>query len=204
MSRLRGPRLKIMRALGIELPGLSRKSIEKRPHPPGQHGPQVRKRTNRSDYSLRLREKQKVRFNYGLSERQLRGLVEDATRLKGNTGVVLIQLLERRLDNVVFRAGFGRTIPGARQLVTHGHIQVNGKTVDRPSYRLRRGDVVSVAAKSRALAQSALESGAGMVSGWITVDREGLKATMASFPDETFLPFPLEPRLIIEHYSRAM
>ena len=154
MSRLRGPRLKIMRALGVELPGLSRKSIEKRPHPPGQHGPQVRKRTNRSDYSLRLREKQKVRFNYGLSERQLRGLVEDATRLKGNTGVVLIQLLERRLDNVVFRAGFARTIPGARQMVSHGHIQVNGRTVDRPSYRLRRGDVISVATKSRALAQS--------------------------------------------------
>jgi small subunit ribosomal protein S4 len=204
MSRLRGPRLKIMRALGVELPGLSRKSIEKRPHPPGQHGPQTRKRTNRSDYSLRLREKQKVRFNYGLSERQLRGLVEDATRLKGNTGVVLIQLLERRLDNVVFRAGFGRTIPAARQLVSHGHIQVNGRTVDRPSYRLRRGDVISVAPKSRALAQSALETGAGMVSDWITVDKEGLKATMTSMPDESFLPFPLEPRLIIEHYSRAM
>jgi small subunit ribosomal protein S4 len=193
-----------MRALGVELPGLSRKSIEKRPHPPGQHGPQTRKRTNRSDYSLRLREKQKVRFNYGLSERQLRGLVEDATRLKGNTGVVLIQLLERRLDNVVFRAGFGRTIPAARQLVSHGHIQVNGRTVDRPSYRLRRGDVISVAPKSRALAQSALETGAGMVSDWITVDKEGLKATMTSMPDESFLPFPLEPRLIIEHYSRAM
>jgi small subunit ribosomal protein S4 len=203
MSRLRGPRLKIMRALGVELPGLSRKSIEKRPHPPGQHGPQ-RKRTNRSDYSLRLREKQKVRFNYGLSERQLRGLVEDATRLKGNTGVVLIQLLERRLDNVVFRAGFGRTIPAARQLVSHGHILVNGRAVDRPSFRLKRGDVISVAPASRALAQRALESGAGMVSDWIHVDKEGLKATMASLPDESFLPFPLEPRLIIEHYSRAM
>jgi small subunit ribosomal protein S4 len=81
---------------------------------------------------------------------------------------------------------------------------VNGRTVDRPSYRLRRGDVVSVASKSRALAQGSLESGAGMASDWITVDREGLKATMASFPDEAFLPFPLEPRLIIEHYSRAM
>jgi small subunit ribosomal protein S4 len=203
MSRLRGPRLKIMRALGVELPGLSRKSIEKRPHPPGQHGP-ARKRTNRSDYSLRLREKQKVRFNYGLSERQLRGLVEDATRLKGNTGVVLIQLLERRLDNVVFRAGFGRTIPAARQLVSHGHVLVNGRSVDRPSYRLKRGDVVTVAPASRALAQRSLESGAGMVSDWIQVDKEGMKATLASLPDESFLPFPLEPRLIIEHYSRAM
>jgi small subunit ribosomal protein S4 len=204
MSRLRGPRLKIMRALGVELPGLSRKSIEKRPHPPGQHGPQARRRTSRSDYSLRLREKQKVRFNYGLSERQLRGLVEDATRLKGNTGVVLIQLLERRLDNVVFRAGFGRTIPAARQLVSHGHVLVNGRTVDRPSFRLKRGDVISIAPASRALAQRSLDSGGGMVSDWIDVDKEGLKATMTSLPDESFLPFPLEPRLIIEHYSRAM
>src|SRR4029450_10805583 len=160
MSRFIGPRVKVMRALGVALPGLSRKSIEKRPYGPGQHGPTRRKKTP-SDYALRLREKQKVRFNYGVSERVLRRLVEEATRMRGNTGVTLVQLLERRLDNVVFRAGFARTIPGARQLVSHGHIQVNGKTVDRPSYRLRRGDFVTVATKSRALAQGALESGAG-------------------------------------------
>src|SRR4029453_6484046 len=102
MSRLTGPRVKIMRSLGVQLPGLSQKSIEKRPFPPGQHGPNVRKRKSGSDYGLRLKETQKVRFNYGLTERQLRRLVEDASRAKGNTAHTLIQLLERRLDNIVF------------------------------------------------------------------------------------------------------
>lgn len=192
-----------MRALGVELPGLSRKSIEKRPQRPGQHGA-ARKRTNLSDYALRLREKQKVRFNYGLTEGQLRQVVADATRARGNTGVMLIQLLERRLDNVVFRAGFGRTIPAARQLVTHGHVLVNGRSVDRPAYRLKRGDVISVCPASKALAQRALDSGAGMQSDWIDVDKAELRATLVSLPHDAFVPFPLEPRLIIEHYSRAM
>lgn len=203
MSRLRGPRVKVMRALGMELPGLSRKSIEKRPYPPGQHGP-GRKRRNESAYGKRLREKQKVRLNYGISELQLRRLVEAANRLKGNTGVVLIQLLERRLDNIVFRGGFARTIPGARQLVSHGHILVNGRSVDRASYRVRRGDAITICPASKALAQRALESGAGMESPWLLVDKEALTIQVASYPDESFVPFPLEPRLIVEHYSRAM
>jgi small subunit ribosomal protein S4 len=192
-----------MRALGMELPGLSRKSIEKRPYPPGQHGPQ-RKRRNPSAYALRMREKQKVRLNYGISELQLRRLVEAANRLKGNTGVTLIQLLERRLDNIVFRGGFARTIPAARQLVAHGHVLVNGRIVDRASYRVRRGDAVAVAPASKALAVRALESGAGMESPWLLVDKEALTIQVASYPDESFVPFPLEPRLIVEHYSRAM
>lgn len=203
MSRFRGPRVKIMRALGMELPGLSRKTIAKRPYPPGQHGPN-RKRRNESAYALRMREKQKVRLNYGISELQLRRLVEAANRLKGNTGVTLIQLLERRLDNIVFRGGFSRTIPGARQLVSHGHIQVNGRIVDRASYRVRRGDIITIAPASKALAQRALESGAGMESPWLLVDKAALTIQVASYPDESFVPFPLEPRLIVEHYSRAM
>jgi small subunit ribosomal protein S4 len=203
MSRFTGPRLKVMRALGVALPGLSRKSIEKRPYPPGQHGPTRRKRTF-SDFALRLREKQKVRFNYGVSERVLRRLVEEATRLRGNTGMTLLQLLERRLDNVVFRGGFARTIPGARQLVAHGHVRVNGRAVDRPSFRVSRGDVVAIHQGSRVLATRALESGAGLESPWLVVDREALSIQVASYPDESFLPFDLEPRLIVEHYSRAM
>lgn len=203
MSRHTGPRVKVMRALGVELPGLSRKTIAKRPYPPGQHGPD-RKRRKESDYALRLREKQKVRLNYGVSELQMRRLVEMANRLKGNTGMLLIQLLERRLDNIVFRAGFARTIPGARQLVTHGHILVNGRCVDRASFRVRRGDVVTIAPASKQLAQRALESGAGMESPWLTIDKTALTVQVAAYPDDTFLPFPLEPRLIVEHYSRAM
>jgi small subunit ribosomal protein S4 len=203
MAHHRGPRLKIMRALGTELPGLSRKSIEKRPYPPGEHGPK-RRRRNISDYALRLREKQKVRFNYCISEAQLRRLFEAATRTKGNTAVKLIELLERRLDNVVFRAGFARTIPSARQLVGHGHIVVNGRKVDRPSFRVTRGDVVSVRPSSRELVLGALAAGTGLDTPWLSIDKEAPAITVASYPDESFVPFEIEPRLIVEHYSRAM
>lgn len=195
--------MKIMRALGTELPGLSRKSIEKRPYPPGEHGPK-RRRRNISDYALRLREKQKVRFNYCISEGQLRRLFEAATRTKGNTAVKLIELLERRLDNVVFRAGLARTIPAARQLVGHGHILVNGRKVDRPSFRVTRGDVVSVRPSSRELALGALASGTGLETPWLAIDKEAPAITVASYPDEAFVPFEIEPRLIVEHYSRAL
>ena len=203
MASYRGPRLKIMRALGTELPGLSRKSIEKRPYPPGEHGPK-RRRRNISDYALRLREKQKVRFNYCISEAQLRRFFEAATRMKGNTAVKLIELLERRLDNVVFRAGFARTIPAARQLVGHGHIVVNGRKVDRPSFRVTRGDVVSVRPGSRELVLGVLAAGAGLETPWLAIDKEAPTITVASYPDESFVPFEIEPRLIVEHYSRAM
>jgi small subunit ribosomal protein S4 len=203
MSRFTGPRVKVMRALGIQLPGLSRKSIEKRPHPPGQHGP-TRRRKTPTDFALRLREKQKVRFNYGVTENTLRRLVEEATRMRGNTGVTLIQLLERRLDNIVFRGGFARTIPGARQLVAHGHIRVNGKKVDRASYRVNRGDTITVRESSRPLAVRGLETGGGLDSPWLLVDKDALTIQVTSYPDESFTPFELETRLIVEHYSRAM
>jgi small subunit ribosomal protein S4 len=193
-----------MRALGIELPGLSRKSIAKRPYPPGQHGQGRKRRSQQSEYSKRLHEKQKVRMNYGITELQLRRLVETADRAKGNTGVMLVQLLERRLDNIVFRAGFARTIPAARQLVSHGYTLVNGRAVDRPSFRVRRGDIVTIVPASRALAQRAVESGAGLDSPWLLIDKAAFTVQVASYPDESFLPFPLEPRLIVEHYSRAM
>jgi small subunit ribosomal protein S4 len=117
---------------------------------------------------------------------------------------VLVQLLERRLDNIVFRGGFARTIPGARQLVAHGHILVNGKKVDRPSFRVNRGDTVAVRVASQPLANRALEAGGGMDSPWLLVDKGALTIQITSFPDESFTPFELEPRLIVEHYSRAM
>jgi small subunit ribosomal protein S4 len=203
MSRYTGPRLRLMRSLGVQLPGLSNKTIARRPQPPGQHGVAKRKPT-KSDYALRLREKQKVRFNYGLTERQMRRVVVDATRARGNTAYMLIQLLERRLDNIVFRAGFGRTIPGARQLVSHGHVTVNGRVCDRPSMRVERGDLVVVRPSGQAVARHALEKSAGIVSPWLETDGTTLSAKVAAFPDASFLPFELEPRLIIEHYSRAM
>ena len=152
MSRYTGPRVRVMRKLGTELPGLTRKKAERRPYPPGQHG-QARKKL--SEYALRLLEKQKLRMNYGLNERQLLGLFTEARGTKGNTAERLIELLERRLDNVVFRAGFARTIPGARQLVGHGHVLVDGKKVDIASYRVRQGQVISIRERSKSLASIA-------------------------------------------------
>jgi small subunit ribosomal protein S4 len=148
MARTTGPRLKIMRALGTELPGLSRKTIENRPNPPGQHGQQAARR-RRSDFAVKLSEKQKIRFNYGVSEKQMRRLMLEARKGNAPTGNKLMSLLERRLDNVVFRAGFAPTVIAARQLVNHGHVLLNGKSVNIPSIRLKVGDVVMLKHTSR-------------------------------------------------------
>src|SRR4028119_1479484 len=139
MSRYRGPRLRVVRRLG-DLPGLTRKT-PRRAYPPGQHG-QARKK--RSEYAIRLEEKQKLRFNYGLTEKQLLRYVRKARRATGSTGQSLLQLLEMRLDNTVFRLGMAGTIPAARQLVNHGHVTVNGRVVDIPSYQCRPGEVIAV------------------------------------------------------------
>jgi small subunit ribosomal protein S4 len=139
MSRYRGARLRVVRRLG-ELPGLTRKSA-RRAYPPGMHG-QARKK--KSEYGVRLEEKQKLRFNYGVTERQLLRYVRKARRAGGSTGLALLQLLEMRLDNTVFRLGMAPTIPAARQLVNHGHITINGATVSIPSYQCRAGEEVGV------------------------------------------------------------
>lgn len=144
MSRYRGPRLRVVRRLG-DLPGLTRKAA-RRSYPPGQHG-QARKK--RSEYAVRLEEKQKLRFNYGLTERQLVRYVRKARRVSGSTGQSLLQMLEMRLDNTVFRLGMAPTIPAARQLVNHGHITVNGRVVSIPSYQCRPGEEIGVKNQDR-------------------------------------------------------
>ena len=203
MSRYTGPRVKVMRALGIELPGLSQKKIEKRPYPPGQHG-QARKKL--SEYAVRLREKQKIRMNYGVTEKQLRGLMDEARSSKSETGFKLIELLERRLDNVVFRAGFARSIPAARQLVNHGHFLINGKRVDIASYRVQKGQVIEVREKSKKL--GSIEAGAAVAgtfqTGWLDVDQENKKATVSSLPDETSILFEVRVQLVVEFYSQKL
>lgn len=203
VSRFTGPRVKVMRSVGVELPGLSRKKIERRPYPPGQHG-QARRKI--SEFGRRLREKQKLRLNYGLGERQLRRLMSEARRGHGNAGARLIELLERRLDNVVFRAGFGRTIPAARQLVGHGHILVNGRRVDIPSYRVAPGDTIALRESSRKLTAvaEALGSAAELRPPWLEVDESARTARVASLPDETSIPFPIEIQLVVEFYSRSL
>lgn len=184
MSRYIGPRVKKMRALGVNLPGLSRKSIERRPYPPGQHGPTLRRRKE-SAFKIRLVEKQKLRLYYGLSERQFGRLVQRATRSTGNTGEVILQLLEARLDNVVFRAGFARTIPAARQLVRHGHVTVNGRRLDIPSAEVRVGDVVSLRERSRELdvVSISLAEPVATAPAWLVVDPVAKTITVASAPD---------------------
>lgn len=203
MSRYTGPRVKVMRALGTELPGLSTKKIERRPYPPGQHGQARKKHT---EYALRLIEKQKVRANYGVTERQLRALMEEARASSGTTGHKLIELLERRLDNVVFRAGFARTIPSARQLVNHGHVLVNGRRVDIPSYRINKDQIVSIRVKSKdhpSVAAGKLIADTFQTS-WINVEREENKATITALPDETSILFPLRVQLVVEYYSQRL
>lgn len=203
MSRYTGPRLRVLRALGTELPGLSRKKPERRPYPPGQHGQQRRKL---SEFGLRLIEKQKVRMNYGVSERQLLGLMKEARAATGNTGERLLEFLERRLDNVVFRAGFARTIPAARQLVNHGHVLVNGCPVDISSYRVRPNQIISIHARSKALAAIAasLATPLPFPTPWLAVDAPRLEARVLSVPGPESVPFPLTVQLVIEFYSQRV
>ena len=151
MSRYTGPRVKKMRALNLDLPGLTRKSMWDRPFPPGVHGAKNVRRRKMSDYKKQLLEKQKLRLNYGLTERQFRRLYKEAVASRDPSGDKLLEFLERRLDNVVFRAGFAPTIPAARQLINHGHFQVNGKRVDIASYRVKPGEVISLRPRSQEL-----------------------------------------------------
>jgi small subunit ribosomal protein S4 len=189
-----------MRALGVQLPGLSAKSTEKRPAPPGQHG--AKRRRTLSNYGKRLREKQKLRMHYGVSERQLRAIAGEASQSRGNAGAMLVQLLERRLDSVVFRAGLARTIPAARQIVTHGHIAVNGKRLTFPAARLRAGDVISVLARGHAavLAQQA-HGDTLAIPGWIDADRAARTARLVGLPEADAMPFEVDLPLVVEFYS---
>ncbi|HEY9689884.1 MAG TPA: 30S ribosomal protein S4 [Coleofasciculaceae cyanobacterium] len=200
MSRYRGPRLRIVRRLG-ELPGLTRKSA-KRAYPPGQHG---QNRKKRSEYAVRLEEKQKLRFNYGVSERQMLRYVRKARRAAGSTGTVLLQLLEMRLDNTVFRLGMAPTIPAARQLVNHGHIMVNGRRVDVASYQCRAGDVVTVRPKdqSRKIIEANLQfPGLANMPSHLEFDKEKLIGKVNSTIDREWVALQINELLVVEYYSR--
>lgn len=206
MSRYTGPRVKRMRALGIDLPGLSRKSMWDRPYPPGVHGPKSARRRKMSDFKKQLLEKQKLRFNYGLNEGQFMRLYREAVHSKEPSGDKLLELLERRLDNAVFRAGFAPTIPAARQLVCHGHFLVNGKRLDIPSYRVREGDVISLRERSQSLSavEASLEDVRLARPDWIEFDEAKKTATIKSLPKVDSVPFPLEIDLVIEYYSKRL
>lgn len=203
MSRYTGPRVRAMRALGVQLPGLSSKSFERRPYPPGQHGQARRKQ---SEYGLRLIEKQKLCRNYGVTENYLRRLMIAARAAQGPTGERLLELLESRLDNVVFRAGFARTIPAARQLVNHGHILVDGRKVDVPSYQVKPQQVIGVRPNSRdlALVVGSLQSARAFETQWLDVNATERTATVRTQPDAASVPFAIAVQFVVEFYSQRV
>ncbi|NER78343.1 MAG: 30S ribosomal protein S4 [Leptolyngbya sp. SIO1D8] len=200
MARYRGPRLRVVRRLG-ELPGLTRKAPRKA-YPPGQHGQNRKKKT---EYAIRLEEKQKLRFNYGVSEKQLLRYVKKARRAGGSTGLVILQLLEMRLDNTVFRLGFGPTIPSARQVVNHGHILVNGRVVSIASYQCRPGDVISV--RDRESSKNVVETnlqfpGLANVPTHLELDKDKMVAKVNSIIEREWVALNINELLVVEYYSR--
>ena len=208
MARYRGPVEKLERRFGVSLNlkgerRLAGKSaLEKRPYGPGQHG---QRRKKISEYGLQLNEKQKAKFMYGVSEKQFRRLFQDANRQEGNTGENLITLLESRLDNVVYRMGLATTRRFARQLVTHGHILVDGKRLDIPSYRVKQGQKIEIREKSKNNVQIKraieLTNQTGIVD-WVDVDKDKLFGIFTRFPERSEVEIPVEERLIVELYSK--
>ncbi len=210
MARYRGPAGKIERRFGVslELKGERRINgkdpLARRPYAPGQQG-QNRRPGKDSDYGLQLREKQKARFMYGVSEKQFRRFFANASKKKGNTGVNLVEMLEQRLDNVVYRLGFASTRRFARQLVNHGHILVDGKKVDIPSFLVAPGSKISVREKTRKnnQVQDALEmkAGAGLAP-WLELDKDNCSGVFARIPDREEVQLPFQETMIVEFYSK--
>lgn len=201
MARYIGPKTKIARKFGEPIFGDDR-SFEKRNYPPGQHG-MAKKRGKKSEYAVQLMEKQKAKFTYGILERQFRNLFEKANRSKGVTGEVLLQLCESRLDNVVYRFGLSSSRSGARQLVTHRHITVNGSILNIPSYQVKVGDVVGVREKSKTM-NIIIEANSkdNSTYEWLSWNSATLEGTFVSIPERIQIPENIKEQLIVELYSK--
>jgi small subunit ribosomal protein S4 len=202
MARYTGPKSKIARKFGEPIYGPD-KHLERKNFPPGQHGV-VKKRKKTSEYGLQLREKQKAKYTYGILERQFRKTFDKASRSKGVTGSVLLQLLESRLDNVVYRLGVAPTRASARQLVSHRHITVNGEVVNIPSYQLRPGDIIGVREKSKSLEIIADSLTTHRISKlpWLEWDDTQMAGKFMSVPERTDIPEDIKEQLIVELYSK--
>ncbi|RLA98690.1 MAG: 30S ribosomal protein S4 [Deltaproteobacteria bacterium] len=208
MSRYTGPRCKICRREGTKLflKGercfTDRCALDRRNYGPGEHG---QRRARISEYRVQLREKQKVRFNYGVSETQFKRYYEIAKRKKGITGENLLLLLERRLDNIVYRMGFASSRSEARQLIGHGHIAVNGRKTDIPSFMVKEGDQIEVREKGKKFefVKTALENaGQRGIPEWLEVDEDGMKGKVKTLPERDDLPMEVDETLIVEFYSK--
>jgi len=202
MARYTGPRVRVSRRFGVPIFGAS-KYLERRNFPPGVHGPKFRRKV--SEYGAGLLEKQKLRFFYGLQERQFRNVYERALRMRGITGEKMLQILETRLDNVVYRAGFAKSRDMARQLVRHGHFLVNGKKVNIPSYRVSQFDVIDVLPKSHDLTPfivASAEFGEKSVPAWIEVVPSQMRIIVHGLPNRSVIDTQVQEQLIVELYSK--
>jgi len=199
MANYTGPKVKLSRRVGVPIVDIPKHTSKRQLNPPGMHG--FRGRRLR-DYGVRLNEKQKLRYHYNVLEKQFRLYMDKATRTKGNTGDILLRLLEQRLDNVVRRLGWARTIWSARQIVAHGHILVNGRKVDRPSFQVSVNDKLTLKKESgKKLVRENMESLAGFeVPGWLTYDPSTLTANVVAIPTPDQVPFDVNMNLIIEFY----
>ena len=204
MARYTGPKVKISRRLGVNIfeNDKGSKALNKRPYPPGEHGRSRRRQP--SEYLLQLQEKQKAKYIYGVLERQFSNLYKEASRQKGVTGENLLRMLEQRLDNMVFRAGWASTRPQARQFVSHGMINVNGKRVDIPSYRVRKGDVISLREKSRQMIviRHNMDTIDRLKPNWFEMGDEGFQVTINELPVREQIDVPVREQLIVELYSK--
>ena len=202
MARYIGPKTKITRKFGVAIYGDDKSFEKRRNQPPGQHGPNKRRGAKKSEYAVQLAEKQKVKYIYGILEKQFANMFDKAHRSKGVTGEVLLQLCESRLDNVVYRLGFAKTRAAARQLVSHRHITVNGELVNIPSYSLSAGDVVAVRVKSKSLEVVADALASKSNYEWLQYNDEKREGVFISTPERLQIPEEIKEQLIVELYSK--
>ncbi len=205
MARYTGPKVRVSRRLSTNIfeNDKGRQALERRPFPPGQHG-RTRRRNNGSEYLAQMQEKQKAKYIYGVLERQFKKTYNEANRQQGPTGENLLRLLELRLDNVVYRAGWASTRPQARQFVNHGLIQVNGKRLDIPSYTAKKGDVVSLSPKASKMivVQHNIDTLDRSLVGWLEQGDGGKQVTIRSLPERDHIDVPVRESLIVELYSK--
>ena len=198
MANYIGPKVKLSRRVGVPIVDIPKHTSKRQLTPPGQHGYRGRRLR---DYGVRLNEKQKLRYHYNVMEKQFYNLVAEAGRSKGNSGDVLLILLERRLDNIIRRLGWSRTIWQARQIVAHGHVCVNGNKVDRPSYRVKVGDEITIKEKTHKYIRENMETMAGYdVSTWLSFNPSTLTASVIADPMPDQVPFDVNMNLIVEFY----